>query len=142
MFQRILVAVDGSINSDKAVEIAADIARIRGSSLNICHAFHIPEQYKTDLVDELEEALMADARRILSHASAVAEKSGVESQSKLLKKGHPAEAVVAYAAELEVDLIVAGVRGRTSDQARAMGSVSSSIAEQASCSVLLVRPHR
>jgi nucleotide-binding universal stress UspA family protein len=141
MFEKILVAVDGSANSDRAVDAASELARARGSKLTICHAFHIPEHYKTDLADELEEALMADAERILSHASSVAERDGVESETKLLKKGHPAEAVVAHATELGVDLIVAGVRGRTPDQARAMGSVSTSIAEQARCSVLLIRPH-
>lgn len=139
MFKRILVAVDGSMNSDRAVETAAEMARIHGSMLNICHAFHIPEHYKTDLIDELEDALVGDAERILSHAADVAEKTGVEVETRLLKKGHPTEAIVAYAGELEADLIVVGVRGRTPDQARAMGSVSAAVTEQAGCSVLLVR---
>jgi nucleotide-binding universal stress UspA family protein len=142
MFEKILVAVDGSANSDRAVEAASELARIHGARLNICHAFHIPEHYKTDLADELEEALMADAERILTHAAEVAEKNGVESETRLLKKGHPAEAVVAHAEELGADIIVVGVRGRTPDQGRAMGSVSTSIAEQAGCCVLLIRPHR
>ena len=139
MFERILVSVDGSPNSDRAVEAAAEVARVHGSTLNICHAFHIPEQYKTDLVDELEEALVGDAEKILSHAARVAEKAGVTAETKLLKKGHPTEAIVAYAGELGVDLIVVGVRGRTPDQGRAMGSVSAAIAGQANCSVLLVK---
>jgi nucleotide-binding universal stress UspA family protein len=139
MFERILVSVDGSPNSDRAVEAAAEVARVHGSTLNICHAFHIPEQYKTDLLDELEEALVGDAEKILSHAAGVAEKANVAAETKLLKKGHPTEAIVAHARELGVDLIVVGVRGRTPDQARAMGSVSAAIAGQASCSVLLVK---
>jgi nucleotide-binding universal stress UspA family protein len=141
MFKKILVAVDGSANSDRAVDAASELAKIHGSTLAICHAFHIPEHYKTDLADELEEALMGDAERILSHAASVAEGDGVESETRLLKKGHPAEAVIAHAEKLGVDLIVVGVRGRTPDQGRAMGSISTSIAEQARCSVLLIRPH-
>ena len=139
MFDRILVAVDGSTNSDQAIEAAAGVARAHGSTLNICHAFHIPEHYKTDLVDELEEALEGDAEKILSHAADVAERANVTAETKLLKKGHPTEAIVAYAGELGINLIVVGVRGRTPDQARAMGSVSAAVAEQASCSVLLVK---
>ncbi len=141
MFDRILVAVDGSVNSDRAVEAAADIAKVRGSALSICHAFHIPEQYKTDLMDELEEALVEDAEKILAHAAAVAERVGTGATTRLLKKGHPAEAIVAQAVEIGADLIVVGVRGRTSDRARAMGSVSAAVSEQARCSVLLVRGH-
>jgi nucleotide-binding universal stress UspA family protein len=139
MFERILVAADGSMNSDRAVEAAAEMARVHGSTLSICHAFHIPEQYKTDLADELEEALVGDAERILSHAAGIAEKVGVTAETKLLKKGHPTEAIVAYAEALEVGLIVIGVRGKAPDRARAMGSVSATVAEQAGCSVLLVR---
>jgi nucleotide-binding universal stress UspA family protein len=139
MFERILVAVDGSTNSDRAVEAAAEVARAHGSTLSICHAFHIPDHYKADLADELEEALEGDAEKILSHAAGVAEKTVVTAETRLLKKGHPTEAIVAYAGELGADLIVVGVRGRTSDQGRAIGSVSAAVAEQASCSVLLVR---
>ena len=139
MFDRILVAVDGSPNSDRAVEAAAEVARTHGSTLSICHAFHIPDHYKADLADELEEALEGDAEKILSYAADVAEKARVAATTQLLKKGHPAEAVVAYAVELGADLIVVGVRGRSADQARAMGSVSAAVSEQASCSVLLVR---
>jgi nucleotide-binding universal stress UspA family protein len=139
MFERILVAVDGSLNSDRAVEAAAEVAKAQGAELSVCHAFHIPEQYKTDLMDELEEALTADASRILKHAENVAERAGVTAKTKLLRKGHPTEAIVAYAGEIEADLIVVGVRGRTPGQGRAMGSVSAAVAEHAACSVLLVR---
>ena len=139
MFEKILVAVDGSTNSDRAVEAAAEVARAHGSTLSICHAFHIPDHYKADLADELEEALEGDAEKILAHAAGVAEEATVTAETRLLKKGHPAEAIVAYAGELGADLIVVGVRGRTPDQGRAMGSVSAAVIEQASCSVLLVR---
>ena len=139
MFDKIVVAVDGSTNSDRAVEAAAEVARAHGSTLSICHAFHIPDHYKADLADELEDVLEGDAEKILSYAAGVAEKAKVTAAAQLLEKGHPAEAVIAYAKELDADLIVVGVRGRNADQARAMGSVSAAVAEQASCSVLLVR---
>jgi nucleotide-binding universal stress UspA family protein len=139
MFDKILVAVDGSMNSDHAIEAAAEVARAHEGALTVCHAFHIPEHYKTDLADELEEGLMNDAERILKHAAGVAERAGVPSQTKLLKKGHPTQAIVRYSEEVGADLIVVGVRGRTPDQGRAMGSVSASVAEQATCSVLLIR---
>lgn len=139
MFKKILVAVDGSTNSDRAVEAAADIAKAHDSALTACHAFHVPEHYKTDLVDELEEALDADAERLLSHAAGVAEKAGVAADKKLLRKGHPAQAIVAFAEEMGADLIVVGVRGRTPDQGRSMGSISSAVSQNAGCSVLLIR---
>lgn len=139
MFEKILVAVDGSVNSDRAVAAAAELSGAHESKLAVCHAFHIPDHYRSDLADELEDALMDDARRILKHAAGVAERSGVTAEQKLLKKGHPAEAILAFAEEFGASLIVVGVRGRTPDQGRAMGSVSSAVSERAECSVLLVR---
>ncbi|MBN2564167.1 MAG: universal stress protein [Candidatus Eisenbacteria bacterium] len=139
MFRKILVAVDGSTNSDRALEAAAELARLEESGLTVCHAFSIPERYRADLADELEESLMADADAMLTHAVGLASKAGVEADRKLLKKSPAAEAIVAFAAELGADLIVAGVRGKTADQARPLGSVSRSIAERAGCSVLLIR---
>jgi nucleotide-binding universal stress UspA family protein len=139
MFDKILVAVDGSMNSDRAVEAATTLAAAQGSTLNICHVFHIPDHYKADLADELEDAIMEDAEKILAHAEALAVRAGVAAETKILKKGHPAEAIVAHARELGAELIVVGVRGRTPDQVRSMGSVSAAVIEQAECSVLLVR---
>ena len=89
MFEKILVAVDGSMNSDRAVEAAAEMARVHGATLSICHAFHIPEQYKTDLADELEEALESDAEKILSHAAGVAERAGVAGDDQAPEEGTP-----------------------------------------------------
>jgi nucleotide-binding universal stress UspA family protein len=139
MFRKILSAVDGSTNSDRALEEAVRLAKLDGASLVVCHAFVIPEQYKTDLADELEEGLAADAEKMLTHAVRLAAAEGIEAERRLLKQSPPADAVAGLAAESCADLIVAGVRGRTSDEARPMGSVSRAIAERAPCSVLLIR---
>ena len=139
MFKKILVAVDGSSNSDRAVEAAAALAGAARTGLVICHAFHIPDHYRSDLADSLEDALREDAEDILDHASRVATAADVQAETRLLSKGHPAEAVLAFADEIQADLIVVGIRGRTPDTARSMGSVSSAVSSGASCSVLLVR---
>jgi nucleotide-binding universal stress UspA family protein len=139
MFKSILVAVDGSTNSDRAVAAAAEIATAHGSKMTICHVFYIPEHYISDLAGPLRAAIRDDAEEILEHAAKVAHENGIEAETKLLSEGHPAEAIVALAEELEIGLIVVGVRGKATDQTRRMGSVSAEIAQGAKCSVLLVR---
>lgn len=139
MFKRILAAVDGSTNSDRAVEAAAELAKLEEAKLVVCHAFMIPEQYKADLADELEEGLIGDAEKMLSHAVELSASAGVEAESRLIRQSPPAEAVAAFAKEIEADLVVAGVRGKSEDATRSMGSVSRRISELAGCSVLLVR---
>lgn len=140
MFKSILVAVDGSRDSDIAVRAAVEIARAQGAELNLCHVSYIPPQYTDDLMETLREAIRSDGEEILLHAEKLVESLGVDAKGHLLTKGHPAEAVVDFAKEGNSDLIVVGVRGMTPERRRAMGSVSHSIAENAACSVLMVRP--
>lgn len=142
MFSKIVVAVDGSVNSDRAVDTAAELARAHGSELIVCHVFYIPEYYRTDLSGALRDSVRADAEKILEHATDVLSRAGATAQARLLSTGHPAEAVVELAEKEGANLIVAGVRGKSPDEARAMGSVSSEIADTAVCSVLLVRHRR
>ncbi len=139
MFRKILVAVDGSPNSDRAVEAAAEVAAAHGSAMTICHVFYIPEHYVTDLAGPLRSAMREDAEKILEHAATVAKESGVEAETHLIQEGHPTDAILEFAGKLGVGLIVVGVRGRTTDQTRQMGSVSAAVAVNAKASVLLVR---
>jgi nucleotide-binding universal stress UspA family protein len=139
VFKKILVAVDGSSDSDRAAAAAADIAKAHGSELHVCHVFHIPEHYTPDLAEPLRAAIRKDGEDILAHATRVAEKQGLKASPHLVKEGHPAEAIVKLADKLDVGLLVVGVRGRTADQMRTMGSVSEAVARSAKCSVLVVR---
>jgi nucleotide-binding universal stress UspA family protein len=139
MFQKILVAVDGSPDADRAVRAAAEIAKAKGGRLVVTHVSCLPEHYRSHLVDQLEEAIRADGEKILEHAVRVAKEAGVETESRLLEKDHAAEALLNFAREIGADLIVVGVRGRTPDQVRAMGSVSEAVTREAETSVLLVR---
>jgi len=53
--------------------------------------------------------------------------------------GNPAKEIVEFAMNLDVDLIVAGTRGRSPAKEGYLGSVSGGIAHRAQCSVLIVR---
>jgi nucleotide-binding universal stress UspA family protein len=139
MFKKILVAVDGSSHSDRAVQAAAEMAAAGGAQLTLCHVFYIPEHYRSDLIGELRAAIRKDGEDILVHAVRVAKQSGLEAESRLLEEGHPAEAVIGLAHAEGSDLIVAGARGKSRDAIRALGSVSWTIAKLAKCSVMIVR---
>ena len=139
MFKKILVAVDGSRDADRAVQTGAELAGGHDSELHVCHVFHIPHYYATDLGEPLRAAVRKDAEGILTHSGRVAEEAGVAAALHLLREGHPADAILRLADELDVDLIVVGVRGRSPDEARPIGSVSTAVAQGAKCSVLLAR---
>jgi nucleotide-binding universal stress UspA family protein len=139
MFKTILAAADGSRGSDLAVRTAAELARASGASLTICHVFHIPEQYRDDLVGPLRDAMRQDGSDMLSHAVRVAAEFEINAQSRLLSEGHPAEAIIRFAGELGADLVVLGARGKSTDGSREIGSVGSAVVAGARSSVLIVR---
>ncbi len=139
MFKKVLVAVDGSPDADRAVRAGSGIAKADGGRIVLGHVSCLPEHYRSHLVDELEEAIRADGEKILEHATRVAEEAGVQAEARLLEKDHAAEALLELALEISADLIVIGVRGRTPDQVRTLGSVSDAVTREARASVLLVR---
>jgi nucleotide-binding universal stress UspA family protein len=139
MFDRILVGVDGSRDADGAVRAATTVARAAGASLDICHVFLIPDRYRADLADSVEDALRKDAEDMLGHALRVADEAGVAASRHLLEKNDPAGAILELAASLDVSLIVVGVRGKSPDAVRPLGSVSAAVSQGAACSVMLVR---
>jgi len=139
MFKRILVAVDGSPDADRAVHAAMDLAEGQGSEVTLCHVSYIPKRYHGDLLAGITDAVTEDGRRILEHAETVAEQNGVDVATRLLTEGHPAEAILKLADELDVGLIVVGVKGKSADAPTDLGSVSAAITQRAKCSVLLIR---
>jgi nucleotide-binding universal stress UspA family protein len=139
MFTKILIAVDGSTHSDRAVQVGAEMAAGCGCELILCHVFYIPEHYRADLTADLRAAIRKDGEDILAHAACVAKQSGARAETRILEEGHPAEAVIAFAAEEGADLIISGARGKSRDALRALGSVSWTIAKLAACSVMIVR---
>jgi nucleotide-binding universal stress UspA family protein len=139
MFDRILVAVDGSSCSDVAVRAAAELAVAHKSTLAACHVFHIPEQYRDDLVGPLRDVIREDGEKILDHAVRLAGTLGAEAVPRLVTGKHPAAAILSLAAELRSELIVLGARGKSTDGSREIGSVGSAVVSGAKSSVLIVR---
>ncbi|MCD4691030.1 universal stress protein [bacterium] len=139
MFENVLVAADGSMGSDHAVRAAIEAAAASHAKVTICHVFHLPEQYRDDLIAPLRDAILKDGEDILAHAVGVASELGVAAESRLVSGKHPAEAILDLSKEIGADLIVLGARGRTTDGSREIGSVGSTVVTGAKASVLIVR---
>ncbi|MEX0347444.1 MAG: universal stress protein [Rhizobiaceae bacterium] len=150
MLGSILVAVDGSSHSMKAVEIAAQIAAGCSAKLQIVTV--IREQDTPKLSPELqsyaklEHIGLADfgaakliSNDLLTHAKEVAEKAGAENTSTEVITGPVARTIVAYAKRKKADMIVVGSRGLGNVEATLRGGVSHRVELLAECSVLTVK---
>jgi nucleotide-binding universal stress UspA family protein len=138
-FTRILVAVDGSEESQHAARTAARLARALGVPLTVLTVFHEPSaalgepNFSAALSHALEEA-----RRIVEAArQAILEAGGPEPETTWLG-GDPAETIISAARTGGYDLVVVGTRGRGRLQAALLGSVSSAVAARAGRPVLVV----
>jgi nucleotide-binding universal stress UspA family protein len=137
MFRKILVAVDGSRQSNAALTIATDLAQRYGATLCLLHAFpHVSDLLGTPQYEQLLEARSAIGQQILDSTRAqVGHTLPVKMQ---LIEGPPAPAILRVAVEDGCDIIVIGSRGHGQLAGMLLGSVSSAVAQRAQCPVLIV----
>ena len=145
--KKILVAFDGSEQSDKALDFALDLARkysaqivlinvipfspISDSSVVIPYGLDYATHYKELRI--VHEKLLAEA---LNRAKTFQKTLEV---SKELVEGRPADKIVETAKEGMFDLIVIGSRGLSGIKEFFLGSVSNRVADKAPCPVLIVK---
>ena len=126
MFQSIVVAIDGSDPSLRALETACAMARAFGSEIHLVHA----EETKRG---------MTDGHPVLAQAQAAAEAAGVKPSSATGVQGDPFEEIMTIVELYGADLIVTGRRGLGNLSAIFAGSTSQQIAKHATCAHLSVK---
>ncbi|MGD9788190.1 MAG: universal stress protein [Sulfuricellaceae bacterium] len=138
MLKKILLAYDGSDSSDKAAELALDLAGKYGAELRVLAVARPPEF--AEEVDAL--AILENSRRhyhdVLRPLKAKVEAAGVTAHFEVAV-GHPAEQIIYHAERYGVDHIVMGHRGRTFFEGWLLGSVAKQVMSHASCAVTIVR---
>jgi len=134
---RILVAVDGSEPSMRAIDMASEMAKALGAEITILHVVEIEEL--PTLIGEAEDMRAdEDAQIILGMAAKLAKGKGVEPKIAV-RRGHPANQILRFSDAYSPQLIVLGTRGVTGAKGILMGSVSTAVSRKARASVMLVR---
>jgi nucleotide-binding universal stress UspA family protein len=128
---KILVCVDGSEDSKKALEYSAKLAEKTGSKITVLNVDDFPTHATLPrLAKELGSNLVTE-----SLVTANVDNSKI---SRMLEIGDPAHVIVDAAEKGEYDLIVLGRKGLGAIGRFALGSVSDGVTEKARCSVLIV----
>ena len=135
---KILVPVDGSAYSLKAVETACDLAQAKppSSLVLVAVAIEIPELSEGRYI---YDKMKAQAEAALARAKEVAQKCGVVAEELLATGASPAEEIVSTAKEQKADLIVIGSRGLAGKTSSFLGSTASKVVTYSPCSVLVVK---
>lgn len=149
MLHHIIVAVDGSPYSDRAVRSAGELAVLAGAKLTVLHVIesveHYPVPRSLSAYAELEHVSITPgdlaqkaAADVLAHAEA--RLRGLDVQAELSTTvGHPVKAIIERAQDVKADLIVMGSRGLSDLKGLLVGSVSHKVTQLAECSVLIVK---
>lgn len=155
MFERILVPLDGSEHSARALERAVEIAKRFKGKIMLIHVYSVsvrpivlPEPttlsspgvpaLSTAEVSRIVEASREAGNRILDEGEEKAKAAKVKVE-KLLVEGHAVQEIDRVAKEATVDLIVIGARGISKIREILLGSVSDGVIHHATCPVLVVK---
>ena len=143
-FKHVLVCVDGSECSKKAVCEGIRIAKCEGAELTLLHVMTIPLAAYSVETKEPIELMEAESKRkgmlCLEDALAEAKRAGVSTKTRLVEGiDSPVERITSYAEENQVDLIVLGTRGLGGLASLLIGSVAREVVRHARCPVLVVR---
>ena len=141
MLRNILVAVDSSPHSARAVDGAVDLARSGGGHLTLVSVGTFPTLWPSAyLVPVTEAELERSARASIDEAARRVPDDVVF--TPMVRLGVPAEEIMAAAREGRHDLIVMGARGRGATTSLLLGSVSHAVLNQSPAAVLIVHADR
>lgn len=150
MYQRILVAVDGSDTAQLALDHALQLAKDQRARLRIVHAIESIQDlvgmsggYPFD-ASPLIESMREEGQKVIDAAVARAQAAGVEAEATLVEAPptsmeRTAAMLVREGKRWEADLIVVGTHGRRGLDRVILGSVAESLIRVAPLPVLLVR---
>lgn len=148
MFEKILIATDGSGHSEKAADIAIEIAKVSKGKVTALYVIDIGKEYATgdityNIADEVIEAMRSSLKKQGEDATRSVEekakKAGVTVERKVIE-GHPASDILKMAQDSKMDLIVIGSIGVTGLNKFLLGSVAEKVVRNSRVPVMVVPP--
>lgn len=137
-FKRVVLAVDGSDNSKRAVDLAKKLAINGTRHVTVVHVvqpvYQTAGAYGVSRLDMQEET----GRKILADAEAALSETGAEVETRLLI-GRIGEEICNLARDGGYDLIVIGRRGVSRLERVVLGSVSEYVIRHSDLPVLIVQ---
>lgn len=133
---RILVAADGSTNSESAVEHAISVAKEHGSRIAAVSVVHTDEEMIA-LAPEHIEQVVGKAKNYLEDVKKQCVENGVAIET-FVREGEPHAQITKLAEEIDATIIIMGTHGRKGISRLLMGSVTERTIGYAKCPVLII----
>jgi nucleotide-binding universal stress UspA family protein len=151
MGKTFLVAVDGSLQGLKAMDLAITLAKASDAELVLIHV--VPREPVPEGIEKWAEVegLSAEEARARVHigrtlgdnitreAETRAKDAGIGRVSSRVTEGNVAKDIVDVAMDIEADMIFLGSRGLSNVQGLLLGSVAQKVSHLAPCTCVLVK---
>ncbi|MDQ2050189.1 universal stress protein [Natronolimnohabitans sp. A-GB9] len=144
MYDRILLPTDAEKGAELATEHAITVAESTGAELHLLYVVD-SDVYSSYSGDEyvhefegLESALESIGEETLEEATEQANEAGLD-PATTVRHGRPAEEILAYADEEDVDLLIMGSKERPGEYRQLLGSVTERVSRLASRPVTIVK---
>jgi nucleotide-binding universal stress UspA family protein len=144
---RILLAVDGSVSSDRATELVASLSLPADSAIRVVSVQHSYVDVlamswasvgESAAPETEEQANIRQHREAVARAEHVVQRPGLAVEGFLLR-GRPASAIVDEAKAFGADVLVVGSRGHGTIATMVLGSTAAEIVDHSPCPVLVAR---
>jgi nucleotide-binding universal stress UspA family protein len=137
MLEKLLVAVDQSEHSRKAVPAVVELARAGGGTVHVLHVRELHYPVPPTVVGDSPE----EAQQLVDDVVAELERSGIKAEGAVRPStgGSPAGAILAHARDVGAGLVVVGSHGHAGLGGLLLGSVAHKVIQLSACPVLVVR---
>lgn len=148
-FDNILVPIDFSHFSKKALDVAMKLAGCCGGKLHLLHVeedvFHMKRIHKMHpplekVCDQVHATFIGEKKKQLDAIAGDVPKKLLA--AAVIKEGHPFVEIVKYARGKCIDLIVLSSRGESNVKHALLGSTTEKVSRKADCAVLIVKDKR
>ena len=139
MYREILVPTDGNQQIERVVDEAVDLATLCEARVHVLHA--IDESAYSSIPDEARDVVRDRLLEDGEGATRTVAERVLEADLEVVREvrwGPPPHAIVSYAVENEIDLIVMGTNGRTGYERYLLGSVAERVVRSAPMPVMTI----
>ena len=136
-YRSILVPVVDNAESEKAVDVACRLSAEHGASITAVAVIEVPSVLPLDS-HMLEEE--ADARRVLTRATAIGDSYGIRVSPRMVRGREAAAAIVDEAVVTSCELVVIGVppKRRLGNRTFVFGRTGEAVLKKAPCRVMVI----
>ncbi|HEY3525352.1 MAG TPA: universal stress protein [Nitrososphaeraceae archaeon] len=141
MFSKLLVPIDGSDNSFRALDHAIFLSKkitARITALRVIEYLPLVYVQSQRTMDTILSKYLEESESILKKSIDIGEKKGVRIESKM-KKGDAASNILNYSKKEDYDTIIMGRRGTGKLRQLVLGSTSTKVLNHSDCTVVIVK---